>query len=150
MTTATETDDIIIERVIDAPRDRVWRCWTEPELMKRWFTPAPWQTVHAEVDLRPGGAVITADVTLPELGGIAQAVGIVVQVDSTGRAFRVQGLDLGGTLYAIPNNDIGNLVRNAEAQLNAALAQLVVESSMGRLALDRITVDDALLTVTLR
>ena len=105
---------------------------------------------NPRVDLRPGGAVITADVTLPELGGIAQAVGIVVQVDSTGRAFRVQGLDLGGTLYAIPNNDIGNLVRSAETQLNAALAQLVVESSMGRLALDRITVDDALLTVTLR
>ena len=84
------------------------------------------------------------------LGGIAQAVGIVVQVDSTGRAFRVQGLDLGGTLYAIPNNDISNLVRNAEAQLNAALAQLVVESGAGRLALDRITIDDATLTVTLR
>jgi len=105
---------------------------------------------NPRVDLRPGGAVITADVTLPELGGIAQAVGVVVQVDASGRAFQVRGLDLNGTLYAIPDNDIGQLVRSAEAQLNAALEQLVVESSAGRLALDRITIDDALLTVTLR
>ncbi|MFN8379869.1 MAG: hypothetical protein U0452_14490 [Anaerolineae bacterium] len=105
---------------------------------------------NPRVDLRRGGAVVTADVTLPELGGITQSVGIVVSVDSTGRELRVQGIDLGGTLYAVPNNDIGNLVRNAEAQLNSVLAQLVVDTSAGRLALDRITMDDSTLTVTLR
>jgi uncharacterized protein YndB with AHSA1/START domain len=36
----------------------VFRCWTEPELIKRWFTPPPFETVHAEVDLRPGGSVL--------------------------------------------------------------------------------------------
>ncbi len=35
---------------------RALRCWTEPELMKRWFTPRPWTTPVIEVDLRPGGA----------------------------------------------------------------------------------------------
>jgi uncharacterized protein YndB with AHSA1/START domain len=44
-----------IVRVLDAPRMAVWRCWTEPELIKQWFTPKPWQTVGAEVDVRPGG-----------------------------------------------------------------------------------------------
>ncbi|MHB2167771.1 SRPBCC family protein [Alsobacter sp. R-9] len=52
---AGDDRDLVFSRVIDAPRAAVWRCWTEPELMKRWFTPAPWQTIHAEVDLRPGG-----------------------------------------------------------------------------------------------
>lgn len=61
MTTDTETDDVrdlLFRRDLDAPRDKVWRCWTEPELMMRWFTPSPWTTVHAEVDLRPGGASV--------------------------------------------------------------------------------------------
>ncbi len=34
----------------------IWRCWTEPALLSRWFCPAPWQVSHAEIDLRPGGA----------------------------------------------------------------------------------------------
>ena len=29
--------------------------YATPEQLKKWFTPAPWKTVHAEVDLRPGG-----------------------------------------------------------------------------------------------
>lgn len=53
----TETDSTLeIFRVLDAPRLAVWRCWTEPELIVQWFTPKPWQTVDAEIDLRPGGA----------------------------------------------------------------------------------------------
>ena len=47
--------DLVLEREIDVPRHRVWAAWTEPERLKRWFTPAPWQTVACEVDLRPGG-----------------------------------------------------------------------------------------------
>ena len=105
---------------------------------------------NPRVDLRSGGAVITADVTLPELGGVSQPVGVVLRVDSTGRALQVQGIDLGGTLYAVPDNGIGQLIRSAETQLNAALAQLMVDTSAGRLALDRITIDDAAVTVTLR
>ncbi|HSX60804.1 MAG TPA: SRPBCC family protein [Tahibacter sp.] len=47
--------DLVLQRDIAVPRDRVWAAWTEPERLKRWFTPAPWQTVDVEVDLRPGG-----------------------------------------------------------------------------------------------
>ena len=43
------------ERLLDVPCEHLWRGWTEPELMKKWFTPAPWVTVEAEVDARPGG-----------------------------------------------------------------------------------------------
>ena len=38
------------------PREKLWRCWTEPKLMLQWFTPAPWKTIHAETDVRPGGS----------------------------------------------------------------------------------------------
>jgi len=47
--------DLVLERTVEVPRARVWAAWTQPELVKRWFTPAPWQTVDCEIDLRPGG-----------------------------------------------------------------------------------------------
>lgn len=34
---------------------KVYRAWTEPELVTQWFTPAPWTTPEAELDVRAGG-----------------------------------------------------------------------------------------------
>lgn len=61
MTAAVEAEgrELTLERRLDAPPAAVWRCWTEPALLVRWFTPAPWKTVSAEVDLRPGGRFAT-------------------------------------------------------------------------------------------
>lgn len=47
--------DLVLQRVVDVPVDRVWAAWTEPERLKQWFTPKPWMTVDCEIDLRPGG-----------------------------------------------------------------------------------------------
>jgi uncharacterized protein YndB with AHSA1/START domain len=47
--------DLVLERIIDVPVETVWRAWTEPERLKQWFTPRPWTTVDARIDLRPGG-----------------------------------------------------------------------------------------------
>lgn len=47
--------DLVLERLTDVPTERVWAAWTEPERIKRWFTPAPWTTTECEIDLRPGG-----------------------------------------------------------------------------------------------
>ena len=55
-TAATAEHELVLTRLIDAPREKLFRAWTEPELMKKWFSPAPWTTPHAEMDLRPGGA----------------------------------------------------------------------------------------------
>ena len=51
--------ELVLSRRLDASPAAVWRCWTEPALLTRWFTPAPWRTVAAEVDLRPGGIFAT-------------------------------------------------------------------------------------------
>jgi uncharacterized protein YndB with AHSA1/START domain len=48
--------DLTFERLIEAPRAVLWRCWTEPELIRQWFTPRPWTTPVVEVDVRPGGS----------------------------------------------------------------------------------------------
>ena len=47
--------ELVLERVIDAPREKLYRCWTDPDLMLKWFTPKPWSTVKVERDLRAGG-----------------------------------------------------------------------------------------------
>ena len=47
--------ELVLTRLIDAPREKLFRCWTEPALMKQWFAPLPWTVIHAEMDLRPGG-----------------------------------------------------------------------------------------------
>ena len=47
--------DLVLERIIDVPRDLVWIAWTKPEHLSKWFTPAPWTLTDCEVDLRPGG-----------------------------------------------------------------------------------------------
>ena len=48
--------ELVLTRLIDAPREKLFRCWTEPELMKQWFAPLPWTTTKAEMDVRPGGS----------------------------------------------------------------------------------------------
>jgi len=47
--------DLVLDRTIDVPVAKVWAAWTEPELIKQWFTPVPWKTVDCALDLRPGG-----------------------------------------------------------------------------------------------
>lgn len=51
--------DLVLERVVDASPEALWAGWTTPSLLTQWFTPKPWETVHAEVDLRPGGGFTT-------------------------------------------------------------------------------------------
>lgn len=52
----TDKHELVLTRLIDAPPMMVFRAWTEPELMKKWFTPRPWTTPVVETDVRPGGS----------------------------------------------------------------------------------------------
>lgn len=47
--------ELVLERVLNAPREKLWRCWTEEALLKQWFCPAPWSIADVKVDVRPGG-----------------------------------------------------------------------------------------------
>lgn len=48
--------ELVLTRVINVPRAKLYRAWTEPELMKKWFAPLPWTTSKVEADVRPGGS----------------------------------------------------------------------------------------------
>jgi uncharacterized protein YndB with AHSA1/START domain len=51
----TATDTFVISRVFDAPRDLVWKAWTDAEHLKRWWGPKGCTVTHCTMDLRPGG-----------------------------------------------------------------------------------------------
>ena len=51
-------DEFTISRVYDAPRERVWQAWTEPERLKRWWGPKGFTIHTCKVDLRPGGVFL--------------------------------------------------------------------------------------------
>jgi uncharacterized protein YndB with AHSA1/START domain len=50
-----EAHDLVLERTLDAPLERVWEAWTNPEHLRRWWAPKPYETPECEMDLRPGG-----------------------------------------------------------------------------------------------
>jgi uncharacterized protein YndB with AHSA1/START domain len=76
--TADPELDLVLERVVDVPRALVWRAWTEPEHMVKWFCPLPWKTTDAKVDLQPGGLFQTT-MQGPEGPGFTNT-GCVLQV----------------------------------------------------------------------
>lgn len=53
---ASNERELVLTRLIDAPREKLFRAWTDPELMKQWFAPLPWTVSKAETDVRPGGS----------------------------------------------------------------------------------------------
>jgi len=53
---AQESNELVLDRLLDAPRDKIFRCWTDPELIKQWFAPKPYTVPVAKVDLRVGGS----------------------------------------------------------------------------------------------
>ena len=77
----SESAEYLLDRNFDAPRDLVWRAWTDPEILHRWYGPGVETTIH-KFDLEPGGVwlnemnwggnshyqkVIFKEVTRPEI-----------------------------------------------------------------------------------
>jgi uncharacterized protein YndB with AHSA1/START domain len=47
--------DLKLERILDAPRELIWLCWTTPEHIKHFFVPKPHHVTACDIDLRVGG-----------------------------------------------------------------------------------------------
>lgn len=50
--------DLVITRIFDAPREMVWKAWTEPERFKRWWGPKDFTAPFCRIDLRVGGSYL--------------------------------------------------------------------------------------------
>lgn len=60
--------EITIERVFDAPVQKVWRAWTDPSQLKQWWGPKGVTTPECRVDLRVGGEIYAVMLAGPMLG----------------------------------------------------------------------------------
>jgi uncharacterized protein YndB with AHSA1/START domain len=71
--------ELVITRVFDAPRDLVFKAWTDPRQAVQWWGPRNYPAAHLEMDVRPGGAwrgrlrSIADDRELP-LGGVFREI----------------------------------------------------------------------------
>ncbi len=54
------TTDLVLHRILKAPRALVWQCWTDPAHLPHWFAPKPVVTRVVALDLRAGGRFVTA------------------------------------------------------------------------------------------
>ncbi|MFC5468089.1 SRPBCC domain-containing protein [Cohnella suwonensis] len=55
MLTKVEGNELILERVFNAPRELVFKAFSEAEHLKRWWGPRGWELTVCNVDFRPGG-----------------------------------------------------------------------------------------------
>ena len=54
----TAERELVITRIFDAPRELVWKAWTEPERVMRWWGPKNFTAPFCKIDLRVGGAYL--------------------------------------------------------------------------------------------
>src|SRR5713226_7960293 len=56
--TASEEQELVLTRVFDAPRELVFKVWTDPKHVAQWWGPRGFTNPVCELDLRPGGAIL--------------------------------------------------------------------------------------------
>jgi len=56
--TKSVEQELIITRIFDAPRELVWKAWTDPERVKRWWGPKNFTAPVSKIDLRVGGTYL--------------------------------------------------------------------------------------------
>lgn len=75
---AGNPEDLVISRLVRAPRAKLWQAWSNPTLLKEWWCPKPWTTEVKAFDLRAGGAFHTF-MQGPD-GGTSDNPGIFLEV----------------------------------------------------------------------
>lgn len=52
-----KANEVVITRVFDAPREMVWKAWTEPKRVMKWWGPKNYASPACKIDLRVGGKI---------------------------------------------------------------------------------------------
>ena len=61
--------DLVVTRIFKAPVERVWKAWTDPEQVMRWWGPDRFTSPSAKIDFREGGTSLVCMRAPKELGG---------------------------------------------------------------------------------
>jgi uncharacterized protein YndB with AHSA1/START domain len=70
MGNSTPTRDLVVTRVFDAPLELVWKAWTDPEYVMKWWGPDYFTSPSAKIDLRVGGASLVCMRAPKDFGGM--------------------------------------------------------------------------------
>lgn len=62
---------MVIERIFDAPREVVWKAWTDPAMMAEWWGPRGVTNPVCDIDVRPGGVIHVVMLAGKDLGELA-------------------------------------------------------------------------------
>jgi len=65
----TKKIDLVVKRIIDAPVDIVWKAWTDPNQVTKWWGPEGFTSPTCKIDLREGGNYIFCMRAPAEMGG---------------------------------------------------------------------------------
>ncbi len=99
-----------LRRIFKAPREKVFRAWTDPEELKKWWGPEGYVTLSAEVDLRVGGKYRFGMRKLPD-GEIFYLTGVYREVRAPERlvyTWRWEAKpEMGETLVAVEFREVG-------------------------------------------
>jgi uncharacterized protein YndB with AHSA1/START domain len=98
--------DLTFTRIVDVPKELVWRCWTEPALLLPWFCPKPWKTIACEIDLRPGG-IFSSTMQSPEGVTMPSNMGCFLEVLPDKRLTWTSALLPNFRPYRIPDASAG-------------------------------------------
>jgi len=90
---AADSNDLVISRLVRAPRAKLWRAWTDPELLTQWWCPRPWTTEVRAFELRPGGGFHTF-MRGPD-GGTSDNPGCFLAVETSSRIVFTTALTTG-------------------------------------------------------
>jgi uncharacterized protein YndB with AHSA1/START domain len=108
METSVKGRELVIERIFDAPRELVWKAWTEPERLMRWWGPTGYSCPVAKIDLRVGGKYLFCMRT-PEgqdtwSGGTYQEIVPMERIVATDHFADEHGNVVPGSRYGMPED----------------------------------------------
>ncbi len=69
--------ELTITRLINAPRQRVWKAWTDPKQVAQWWGPRGFTNPVCEVDAKPGGKIL---IHMSGFGMLAPMAGVFTEV----------------------------------------------------------------------
>ena len=105
---APQTTSLQVRRTFSAPREKVFRAWTDPKTLKEWFGPPGFKTTVADVDLRVGGKF---RLTLEKpTGEVVTAFGTFREIRKSERVVCTWNWDyndIGDTILTLEFNDAG-------------------------------------------
>ena len=92
-TPSAPKQNIVVTRLIDAPVEQVWKAWTDPEHVTRWWGPQYFTSPSCKIDLREGGKFVFCMRAPKEMGGQDQYTsGVYKKIAPLERLEFTQGL----------------------------------------------------------